>query len=128
MPKKVFISKIPNFSESSINSFCWFLEKGLPMEIRKFSSLLNFTKSYDSLLLIYSDEYLLRKPGCSPTQCKNYGLSYSVRINLPLTKITGDKASDRRMFFGEIPLMTDYGTFIINGVERIVINQIIRKK
>jgi len=120
MSKKLFVSSIPNFSENSINSFCWFLENGISKELRKFSSSLHFSDGTD--VRVYSDEFILKKPAYSPTQCKNYNLSYSIRVYVPMDLL----AKVRLMFIGEIPLMTDNGTFIINGCERVIINQIIR--
>jgi len=126
MQKNLFVSTIPNFSETSLNSFCWFLENGLPIELKKFASSLD---TYDTLpikIRIYSDEFILQKPLCSPLHCKKYDLSYSIRIFLPIELIDGNVITEALIFFGEIPLMTDSGTFIINGCERVIINQIIR--
>ena len=82
MSKKLFVSSIPNFSENSINSFCWFLENGISKELRKFSSSLHFSDGTD--VRVYSDEFILKKPAYSPTQCKNYNLSYSIRVYVPM--------------------------------------------
>ena len=124
MNKKLFATTIPNFSETSINSFCWFLENGLASELRQFASSI---ESLDNFYLrIYSDEFIFRRPNCSTIQCRKYDLSYAIRLYIPLELIIKDKIREALIFFGEIPLMTDEGTFIINGCERIIINQIIR--
>lgn len=127
MSKKLFVSNIPKFSENSINSFCWFLESGLSTELRKLSSSFYFSNP-NSRIRIYSDEFMVQKPAYSSIQCKNYGLNYSIRLYVPLeiSKQNDNSLTQLLTFFGEIPLMTENGTFIINGCERVVINQIIR--
>lgn len=126
MKNKLFVSTIPNLSETSINSFCWFLENGLAAELKKFSSSLNSYSNLTTKIRIYSDEFIIQKPNCSPIKCKNYDLNYSIRIYVPVEIITNNIITEALIFFGEIPLMTDSGTFIINGCERVIINQIIR--
>lgn len=130
MSKKLFVSTIPNFSETNINSFCWFLENGLSVELRKFSSSFHYLTNQLAIdVRVYSDEFILQKPACSPNQCKNYDLSYSIRLYVPVERIIKKTNTIKGLliFFGEIPLMTDNGTFIINGCERVIINQIIRR-
>ena len=125
MNKQLFVTTIPNFSETSINSFCWFLEYGLADELRSFSSAINLNQNLN--IRIYSDEFVLQKPEYSPIYCKNYDLTYSVRIYVPIELSSSDNTTvtESLAFFGEIPLMTEAGTFIINGCERVIINQII---
>jgi DNA-directed RNA polymerase subunit beta len=126
MDKQLFVTTIPNFSETNINSFCWFLENGLSDELRNFSSALNLNPNLN--IRIYSDEFILQKPEYSATHCKKYDLTYAVRIYVPVELITNNNetVTESLAFFGEIPLMTYAGTFIINGCERVIINQIIR--
>lgn len=124
MKKNLFATTIPNFSETSINSFCWFLENGLATELRNFASSVESISNLN--VRVYGDEFILRKPVCSTIQCKKYDLSYSIRLYVPIELISGDNIKESLIFFGEIPLMTDQGTFIINGCERVIINQIIR--
>jgi DNA-directed RNA polymerase subunit beta len=126
MDKQLFVTTIPNFSETNINSFCWFLEHGLGDEIRNFSSTLNLNQNLN--LRIYSDEFILQKPDYSASHCKKYDLTYAIRIYVPIELISEDNTNltESLAFLGEIPLMTEAGTFIINGCERVIINQIIR--
>jgi DNA-directed RNA polymerase beta subunit len=124
MDKQLFVTTIPNFSETNLNSFCWFLEYGLSEELRNFASAINSNTNLN--IRIYSEEFVLKKPRYSALQCKKYDLSYSVRIYVPIELIEEDKVIESLAFFGEIPLMTEEGTFIINGCERVIINQIIR--
>ena len=124
MNKQLFVTTIPNFSETNINSFCWFLENGLGEELRSFSSLMNEKLN----LRIYNSEFVLQKPEYTAIYCKKYDLTYAIRIYVPIELLSDNNeiVTESVAFFGEIPLMTEAGTFIINGCERIIINQIIR--
>jgi DNA-directed RNA polymerase beta subunit len=124
MDKQLFVTTIPNFSETNLNSFCWFLEYGLSEELRNFASAINSNTNLN--IRIYSEEFVFKKPRYSALQCKKYDLSYAVRIYVPIELIQEGKVIESLAFFGEIPLMTEEGTFIINGCERVIINQIIR--
>jgi DNA-directed RNA polymerase subunit beta len=126
MDKQLFVTTIPNFSETNINSFCWFLEHGLADELRNFSSAINLNQNLN--IRIYSDEFVLQKPDYSSIHCKKYDLTYAVRIYVPVELIAENNktTTESLAFLGEIPLMTEAGTFIINGCERVIINQIIR--
>ena len=124
MDKQLFVTTIPHFAEANLNSFCWFLESGLSDELRNFSSALNLNQKLN--IKIYSDEFILKRPKYSAVQCKRYDLTYAIRLYVPIELIEEDSVNECLAFFGEIPLMTEEGTFIINGCERVIINQIIR--
>jgi DNA-directed RNA polymerase subunit beta len=124
MDKQLFVTTIPHFAEANLNSFCWFLESGLSDELRNFSSALNLNQKLN--IKIYSEEFILKRPKYSAVQCKRYDLTYSIRLYVPIELIEEDSVNECLAFFGEIPLMTEEGTFIINGCERVIINQIIR--
>jgi DNA-directed RNA polymerase subunit beta len=122
--RQLFVTTIPHFSETILNSFCWFLEYGLSEELFNFSSALNLNEKLN--VRVYSEEFVLKKPKYSSAQCKRYDLTYAVRIYVPIELIEEDQVNEYLAFFGEVPLMTEEGTFIINGCERVIINQIIR--
>ena len=124
MDKQLFVTTIPHFAEANLNSFCWFLESGLSDELRNFSSALNLNQKLN--IKIYSEEFILKRPKYSAVQCKRYDLTYAIRLYVPIELIEEDSVNECLAFFGEIPLMTEEGTFIINGCERVIINQIIR--
>jgi DNA-directed RNA polymerase subunit beta len=124
MDKQLFVTTIPHFAEANLNSFCWFLESGLSDELRNFSSALNLNQKLN--IKIYSEEFILKRPKYSAVQCKRYDLTYAIRLYVPIELIEEDNVNECLAFFGEIPLMTEEGTFIINGCERVIINQIIR--
>jgi DNA-directed RNA polymerase subunit beta len=126
MNKQLFVTTLPNYSENTTNSFCWFLEHGLSAELRAFASALNFRKNLN--IRIYSDEFILEKPGYPVRYCKEYDLTFSVSIYVPIELLSnnGKIVSSSVCYIGEIPLMTKEGTFVFNGCERVIINQIIR--
>jgi DNA-directed RNA polymerase subunit beta len=124
MDKQLYVTTIPHIAEANLNSICWFLESGLSDELRNFSSALNLNQKLN--IKIYSEEFILKRPKYSAVQCKRYDLTYAIRLYVPIELIEEDNVNECLAFFGEIPLMTEEGTFIINGCERVIINQIIR--
>lgn len=128
---------LPELLDIQRSSFCWFLEKGLSEELNKFSSIFDLTGNLE--LKVYGHQYKLKQPELSPFEAKEKNSTYSMRLYVPVkinkvntkTETNTDSfieqiAEKQNVFIGEIPLMTDKGTFIINGCERIVINQLIR--
>ena len=73
MNKQLFVTTIPNFSETNINSFCWFLEHGLANELRNFSSAINLNQNLN--IKVYNDEFILQKAEHSLLYCKKYDFS-----------------------------------------------------
>jgi DNA-directed RNA polymerase subunit beta len=73
-------------------------------------------------------EYFFGKPKMAPDICKVKGLSYeaSLKVRVTLTNLQTEETYKQEAFLGDIPQMTDKGTFIVNGVERVIINQIVR--
>jgi DNA-directed RNA polymerase subunit beta len=130
MNKKAFLTTLPDFVEIQRASFCWFLSKGLSEELEKFSSIKDFANIIE--LNFYGQEYKIRKPKYDTNESKQRDGTYAVRIYVPMSITVFDnqklnqKNTKTNVFIGELPLITDRGTFIINGCERVVINQIIR--
>jgi DNA-directed RNA polymerase subunit beta len=130
MNKKAFLTTLPNFVEIQRASFCWFLTNGLNEEFEKISSIKDLYGA--SELNFFGQEYKIQKPKYNIIESKYRDSSYSVRIYIPVSlKINENKNLYREnlkiyIFIVELPLITDRGTFIINGCERVVINQIIR--
>jgi DNA-directed RNA polymerase subunit beta len=130
MNKKAFLTTLPDFVEIQRASFCWFLSKGLSEELEKFSSIKDFANIIE--LNFFGQEYKIRKPKYDINESKQRDGTYAVRIYVPMSITVFDnqklnqKNTKTNVFIGELPLITDRGTFIINGCERVVINQIIR--
>ena len=130
MNKKAFLTTLPDFVEIQRASFCWFLSKGLTEELEKFSSI---TDSYKFVELnFFGQQYKIKRPKYDILESKRRNISYSVKIYVPMSITVYNKSFfniknfKSNVFIGELPLMTDRGTFIINGCERVIINQIIR--
>lgn len=130
MNQNVHITNLPDLLEIQRSSFCWFLSEGLAQELAKFSSIFDLTGNLE--LRVYGHEYRLKKPKLSTSKAKEKNITYSVKLyvsieilakNLSTTKNVVEK---QRVLIGEIPLMTNKGTFIINGCERIIVNQLVR--
>ncbi len=135
MDQNFYTTSLPELIEIQKNSFCWFLSKGLLEELIQFSSIFDITESLE--IKVYTHEYKLRKPKLTPLNAKINNTNYTLKIYVPITllkikknlkqKNYIEKIFDKQqVFLGEIPLMTDKGTFIVNGCERIIINQLIR--
>nr|YP_010032315.1 RNA polymerase beta subunit [Schizocladia ischiensis]QOW07522.1 RNA polymerase beta subunit [Schizocladia ischiensis] len=125
--------KLPNLIEVQIFSFCWFLTKGLPEEIKNYSSMIN--EKHRLELIIYDQEYKLKCPPYTELVTRQLKVSYNIKIYvfIQVSKIIAEQplqkeniGSTQKVFIGEFPLMTNKGTFIFNGCERIIINQLVR--
>ena len=124
---KAFISTLPDFVEVQRTSFCWFLVYGLREELENFSTIFDFTKTTE--LHIFGQDYKIRQPKFTLLESKQRDGTYAVQIYVPMSLFVFKKNNRNRrinVLIGEIPLMTSRGTFIINGCERVVINQILR--
>lgn len=125
MEKKAFLTTLPDFVEIQRASFCWFLEKGLSQELEKINSITNPLKTIE--IEFFCQEYRMKKPKYDVFESKKRNSTYSIKLYIPVTiKYYKNLIQTVYTFIGEIPLMSDRGTFIINGYERVIVNQIIR--
>ena len=118
-------SKMPNLIEVQINSYNWFIEKGLKEVLHDVSPITDFS---GNLLLEFNDYYLEDNPKYSVEECKERDATYSKPLKMKvrlINKETGE-VKEQEIFMGEFPLMTDQGTFIINGAERVIVSQVVR--
>ena len=117
------ILDLPDLIEIQKSSYNWFLEEGLREVFQDISPIKDFTQN---LVLEFID-YSLGEPKYSVEECKerdaNYAVPLKVRIRL-VNRETGEVRS-RRSSWG-FPLMTNNGTFIINGAERVIVSQLVR--
>ncbi|MDA8066830.1 MAG: DNA-directed RNA polymerase subunit beta [Thermaerobacter sp.] len=115
---------IPNLIEIQETSYQWFLHKGLREMFRDISPIQDFT---GNLVLEFVD-YQLGEPKYSVEECKERDVTYAaplkVRVRL-INKETGE-VKEQEVFMGDFPLMTEQGTFIINGAERVIVSQLVR--
>ena len=117
--------ELPNLVEIQTKSFKWFLEKGLDEVLRDISPITDFSGNLSIEFLSYSID---AKPKYSVEECKERDANYAapLKVNVRLTnKLTGEvKQAD--VFMGELPIMTETGTFVINGAERVIVSQLVR--
>lgn len=120
------ILKMPNLIEIQKNSYNWFLNEGLKEVFKDVSGITDYT---GNLVLDFLDYHLdSDKPNYSIAECKERDATYSAALRVKarlLNKENGEiKESD--VFMGDFPLMTDSGTFVINGAERVIVSQLVR--
>jgi DNA-directed RNA polymerase subunit beta len=115
---------IPDLIEVQQKSYQWFLREGLRELFDDISPIQDFT---GNLILEFID-YSLGEPKYSVHECKERDVTYAaplrVRVRL-INKETGE-VKEQEVFMGDFPLMTEQGTFIINGAERVVVSQLVR--
>ena len=124
--KNLYKCLVPNLLEIQRSSYCWFLEKGLVQELENFSAIKHYS---DDLELNFATKfYTIKQPHYNLVETKRRDATYSVRIFIQarLNYMSRTNLHERRVFLGDIPLMTNNGTFIVNGIERVIINQIVR--
>ncbi|MCX7921182.1 MAG: DNA-directed RNA polymerase subunit beta [Clostridia bacterium] len=116
---------MPNLIEVQKNSYIWFLEEGLREVFRDVSPITDYT---GNLILEFVDYSLDDTPKYTVEECKERDTTYSaplkVKVRL-INKETGE-VKEQEIFMGDFPLMTDNGTFIINGAERVIVSQLVR--
>ncbi|OIP59071.1 MAG: DNA-directed RNA polymerase subunit beta [Candidatus Moranbacteria bacterium CG_4_9_14_3_um_filter_45_14] len=116
---------LPDLIEVQTDSYRWFWEKGLKELFSEINPITDFT-SKDLELTI--QDYYLDEPKYNPLVAKNKNISYEAPLRAKavlLMKQTGE-VKEQEIYLGEFPIMTERGTFIINGVERVVVSQLIR--
>jgi len=119
------VVEIPSLVRIQFDSFRWFQEEGLKELFEGIPPILDYTRN--KLELRFTD-YEFHEPKHSIEECLTQGMTYSsplyVTVQL-IVKETGE-IKQQELFFGDFPLMTDRGTFIISGVERVVVSQLSR--
>jgi DNA-directed RNA polymerase subunit beta len=122
----------PNLIEIQINSYLDFLQKGIPEKQRKPQGLEAVFRevfpilSYDERLTLEYVSYNLGEPKNSELECLREGITYSVPLYVKLRLREEDFIKDEDIYMGEIPMVTERGSFIINGAERVVVSQLHR--
>jgi DNA-directed RNA polymerase subunit beta len=117
---------LPDLVEIQRESFRWFLEEGLIEELESFSPITDYTGKIE--LHFLAKDYKLKRPKYNVDEAKRRDSTYAVQMYVPtrlINKETGE-IKEQEVFIGDLPLMTDRGTFIINGAERVIVNQIVR--
>ena len=119
------VLEIPNLIELQLSSFDWFVEKGLRELFDEISPIKDFTGKVMELHFL---DYEFGTPKYVELECRTKDLTFSrpLYVNVELViKETGE-IQRQRVYMGDFPFMTDQGTFIINGAERVVVSQLVR--
>ena len=119
------VLEMPNLIEIQKNSYKWFLTEGLKEVFADSSAISDYT---GNLVLDFVDYRLDEEPKYSVTECKERDATYAapLRVTARLhNKVTGE-VKQQEIFMGDFPIMTDSGTFVINGAERVIVSQLVR--
>ena len=130
-PQKVFskykepLLELPNLIEPQLLSYQWFVEEGLKEVFKEFSPIADYS---DKKFELQFKKYEMGAPKCTPEHAKSHKLTYDapLRASIILKNKTFDSQKEQEIFLADIPVMTEHGTFIINGVERVIVPQLAR--
>ncbi|MDO5329849.1 MAG: DNA-directed RNA polymerase subunit beta [Bacillota bacterium] len=115
---------LPYLVEIQTDSFKWFLEKGIDDVMKEVFPIENYAGTAEFQYV----DCQLEEPKYDPLMCKAADLTYSskIRVTLRLYFKNSGEMKEATVFMGDLPLMTDSGTFIVNGAERVIVSQIVR--
>ncbi|WP_251553874.1 DNA-directed RNA polymerase subunit beta [Neobacillus muris] len=118
------VVELPNLIEIQTSSYQWFLDEGLREMFQDISPIEDFT---GNLSLEFID-YSLGEPKYSVEESKERDVTYSapLRVKVRLVNKETGEVKDQDVFMGDFPLMTETGTFVINGAERVIVSQLVR--
>jgi DNA-directed RNA polymerase subunit beta len=118
------VLELPNLIEIQTSSYQWFLDEGLREMFQDISPIEDFT---GNLSLEFID-YSLGEPKYSVAESKERDVTYSapLRVKVRLINKETGEVKDQDVFMGDFPLMTETGTFVINGAERVIVSQLVR--
>ena len=119
------VLEMPNLIEVQKNSYQWFLDEGLKEVFEDISPITDFS---GNLILEFIDFSLDSEPKYSIEECRERDATYaaSLRVKARLYNRELDELKEQGIFMGDFPLMTETGTFIINGAERVIVSQLVR--
>lgn len=130
LKRKFFIdiasaTEMPDLIEIQKNSFNWFLQEGLHDLFDEISPIVDFIGRD---LELYFEDYYLDEPKFTEVESRKKNMTYEapMRAKVRLANKRTGQSSTQEVFLGDFPLMTDNGTFVINGIERVVVSQLIR--
>ncbi|MFA5480981.1 MAG: DNA-directed RNA polymerase subunit beta, partial [Bacilli bacterium] len=115
---------LPYLAEIQTESFAWFKDEGLNEVLQEVFPIENYNKD----VAIKYKSCRLEKPDYTYLECKERDLTYSaaLRVVLQLEQKKTGEIKEAEVFMGDLPLMTDSGTFVVNGAERVIVSQLVR--
>ena len=119
------ILEIPNMLKIQKDSYEWFLREGLREVFRDVDTITDYTGNLELSFLDYS---MNEPPKYSVEECKERDATYAkpIKVRVRLHNKETDEIKEQEIFMGDFPLMTNGGTFVINGAERVIVSQIVR--
>ena len=119
------ILEMPNLLEVQKNSYRWFLDKGLREVFRDVASITDYA---GNLELSFIDYTMDEQPKYDVDECKRRDVNYAapIKVKVRLRNKETEEIKEQEIFMGDLPLMTNAGTFIINGAERVIVSQLVR--
>ncbi|MBE6941517.1 MAG: DNA-directed RNA polymerase subunit beta [Ruminococcaceae bacterium] len=119
------ILEIPNMLKIQKDSYQWFLEEGLREVFKDVGTITDFSGKLELSFLDYSMD---EKPKYTIEECKERDATYAkpIKVRVRLRNTETDEIKEQDIFLGDFPIMTNGGTFVINGAERVIVSQIVR--
>ena len=119
------VIKLPNLIEIQLNSFAWFIRQGIEESLKEVFPVDDFT---GKALKLEIGDYYLEEPTITPELAMVKGLSFtsSIKATARLIYQETGKVKEEEVFLGDLPLMTEKGTFIVNGNQRVIVTQLTR--
>ncbi len=122
-----YVLDIPDLIELQKDSFNWFITEGLREAFASISPIKDFTGN----LVLEFGEHSLGEPKYTVEECRERDMTYCAPLRVRVRLITSESGEikgipDQEIFMGDFPLMTDKGTFVINGAERVIVSQLVR--
>ena len=117
--------EMPNLIQVQKDSYNWFIEEGLGEVLRDVSPIVDYS---GNLVLEFLDYYMEEKTKYTLEEAKERDATYSTRLHVKVRLINREtgEIKEQEIYLGDFPLMTDSGTFVINGAERVVVSQLVR--
>ena len=117
--------EMPNLIQVQKDSYNWFIEEGLGEVLKDISPIIDYT---GNLVLEFFDYYMEKKTKYTQEEAKERDATYSTRLHVKVRLINREtgEIKEQEIYLGDFPLMTESGTFIINGAERVVVSQLVR--
>ncbi len=119
------ILEMPNLLEVQKNSYQWFLDKGLREVFRDVAAITDYAGNLELSFIDYSMD---EAPKYDIEECKARDISYAapIKVKVHLRNTQNGQINEQEIFMGDFPIMTESGTFVINGAERVIVSQIVR--
>ena len=117
--------EMPNLIKVLKDSYDWFIEEGLGEVLKDISPIIDYS---GNLVLEFFDYYMEEKTKYTEEEAKERDATYSTRLHVKVRLINRESGEikEQEIYLGDFPLMTESGTFIINGAERVVVSQLVR--